>query len=137
MTVKREEIKTTRIRESLCNLCGFSCDLSKEKLPEWHQGEFRPEGGLIEEFVFGGYDSTPGNGYGALDDNVSYRFSLCEFCLDFLFQKFVIPPIIHDNSDMDCTQFVPAKERVLRDEWRTDKQDFLDEAAKRDKARRE
>ncbi len=58
--------------QHVCNMCGELCSL----------GPQRNKGGLVNQTVDGNYDSTPGNGQGALDDCTSYRFSLCEFCLD-------------------------------------------------------
>lgn len=139
----------------LCNLCGHSCWLGP---PTEHQ----KTGGLIDAKVCGDYESTPGNGYGALDDTERYRFSLCEFCLDWLFSKFQIPVTVDYYMDDFCPQegesieeasvrndgFVklrrssepppvwkPAAERVAMDDWRKMKKEFAEEAEKRARAR--
>lgn len=138
----------------LCNWCGLPCNLEPEP---WD----RPLG-LIRAEVGGGYPSTPGNGSGALDDGVGYRFSLCEFCLDHLFGKFKIPvetfdPMIPykrrpgeslDDAMKRTNGFVslgPAREqdpwedattRVLRDDWRAMKAQFFAAKAERDRNRR-
>lgn len=92
----------------LCNLCGESCNLE--------ESGFSEPNGLIEAKVRGGYFSTPGNGSGALDDGVTYTFSLCEFCLDYLFDNCVIPV---KCKDMDGPlEFETALSRVNKDEWR-------------------
>jgi hypothetical protein len=76
----------------LCNLCALSCDLptgpADDPKPDPH--------GLIEKEVLGHYASTPGNGHGALDDTTAYKFSLCEWCLDWLFTQFKIPPLVRE-----------------------------------------
>lgn len=73
----------------LCNSCGFSCWLGED-------GNGGGNCGLLDAAPMGGYESTPGNGHGTLDDMTEYRFSLCEFCLDALFCDFVISPIVTD-----------------------------------------
>lgn len=112
----------------LCNRCGLSCELGST-------GEL---GGLIRQMVVGGYSSTPGNGHGALDDIEGYRFSLCEFCLDWLFQTFKIPVELISNDLVpsgDAPQFVPAAQRVDSDEWRRMKAEFRAEHERRRIAR--
>lgn len=112
----------------LCNRCGLSCELGST-------GEL---GGLIRQMVVGGYSSTPGNGHGALDDIEGYRFSLCEFCLDWLFQTFKIPVELIANDiypSGDAPQFVPAAQRVDSDEWRRMKAEFHAEHERRRIAR--
>ena len=114
-------------KDILCNMCGLSTKLSES----YNYDQFY---GLIDAVVSGGYDSTPGNGYGALDDLVNYRFSLCEFCCDHLFSNFVIPPKTSDNSgEMD---FLPAAQNVQEQFWRKSKSNFFDEQAKRAEARK-
>jgi len=136
-----------------CNLCGLSCTLGC--------GEHRDEnGGLIDATVIGGYESTPGNGHGALDDLIRHRFSLCEFCLDWLFYQFVIPVAVDDpmndhvlkpgetveegltrmgvvrvGGPYDVPPWRPAAQRVREDDWRGQKEAFFAEAARRDAAR--
>jgi len=141
-------------REILCNLCGLTCALG--------QGRWRDNHGLIDASVCGEYESTPGNGWGALDDMTRHRFSLCEFCLDWLFSQFRIPVAVDDPSDdflvregetlMEAVEkrgrakygpsdpeppWAPASVRVERDAWRVPKWIalFRAEKARRDAAR--
>lgn len=114
-----------------CNLCGLPCGCEDDA-----------DMGLVDAKVYGGYESTPGNGNGALDDCNVYTFSLCEFCLDWLFANCRIPPKIehysafdvHDTMD-EGTQFRPAGQRVAEDEWRRGKEAFFAEADRRTAAR--
>lgn len=110
-----------------CNLCGLSCNLGED---------CGNDGGLIDCTVTGNYDSTPGNGGGALDDLTSYTFSLCEWCLDWLFCNMKIPPVIFGPHD-GCENFLPAKERVNKDEWRSQKDKFYQRMTERVAARRQ
>lgn len=106
-----------------CNLCGHPCGVPGDRRM-----------GLVEQTVTGGYHSTPGNGDGALDDLTSYKFSLCEFCLDWLFSRFVIP--VETSSHMgDVEPFQPAEQRVRDDAWRKYKDEFFVEFEKRNAAR--
>lgn len=90
--------------ETLCNMCGESCLLSDS------HAHYEDPSGMINEVVSGGWHSTPGNGSGALDDTTSYRFSLCEFCLDWMFKNFKIPPNVSGFSSEDEPQiFVRLK----------------------------
>jgi hypothetical protein len=116
-------------KDPICNMCGLSCTIG-------HVESIREPSGLIDQSVSGGYPSTPGNGYGALDDTTSYRFSLCEFCLDWLFSQFTVLPTTSNYMDGDDTgPFRPAQQRVAQDEWRKSKQEFYDEFKRRNKAR--
>jgi hypothetical protein len=114
-----------------CNMCGLSCMLTESESPA---GGLH---GLINEEVYGGYLSTPGNGHGALDDLTRYTFSLCEFCLDWLFSKFKVPVSIDDyvNSEKQSQNWSPAIERVTNDDWRKMKEEFIKEHDKRARAR--
>lgn len=114
----------------LCNLCGHSCSLTAPDRVE--------QGGLIRARVCGGYESTPGNGSGALDDSTAYTFSLCEFCLDWLFGQFKIPVATTDymRNDAPDEPWRPAAERVASDEWRSMKGKFMAESYLRTMARR-
>lgn len=115
-----------------CNLCGLSCGLGKPGHPAYDQG------GLINARVSGGYSSTAGNGKGALDDCTSYTFSMCEFCLDWLFEQFQVPVSQHsmmDAIDEPPEVWRPARERVAQDDWRRFKTEFCDEAERRAVAR--
>lgn len=108
------------------------------------------EMGLVNQEVYGSYFSTPGNGDGALDDMTTYTFSLCEFCLDWLFTRFVTPPKVnpytfasspftalqgfgsHIEIDLDTTEeWRPAEQRVREDEWRRKKDEYFKEATRR------
>lgn len=102
-TFKRDTDITATV-DILCNKCGKSCvppDALKIKgTPvKWIEGqgyieiseedsliERGPEAyGLVETTVVGGYFSDP------LDDCTTYTFSICEDCLDELFNSFKIP----------------------------------------------
>jgi len=113
----------------LCNLCGELC--GSERSAEY--GAM----GLINCVVSGGYSSTPGNGDGALDDCSSYKFSMCEFCLDWLFTQFRTPPQVGHYSigtgeeTGESEVFRPAEQRVREDEWRRHKEEFAAERARR------
>jgi len=92
------------------------------------QEDFRGPHGLVDQMVSGGYESTPGNGHGALDDMTWYRFSLCEFCLDWLFSQFKVPVKTgcYTSNDLPGEEEVwrPAAQRVTEDEWRGMKEAF-------------
>jgi len=113
----------------LCNLCGLPCWVDHPGVPDSVDTETNM--GLIGAEVSGGYESTPGNGYGALDDLVTYSFSLCEFCLDWLFRRCVIPPTTNQTEEV----FVGAADRVALDAWRKKKSVFYDEEMRRNGAR--
>jgi len=110
-----------------CNLCGLSCRL----------GDGPEIGGLINAVVRGGYYSTAGNGSGALDDGHSYKFSLCEWCLDWLFSQFTIPVKAgsYHLSNEPEPSWRPAWHRVTEDTWRTYESEFFNEYNKRNEAR--
>jgi len=115
----------------LCNLCGLSCVLG-------HQDhDLRRPHGLINQTVRGGYHSTPGNGLGALDDTMSYKFSLCEFCLDWLFSQFKTPVELgcYMGGLEEGEVWKPAAQRVEEDDWRAMKEEFRAELEKRNAAR--
>jgi hypothetical protein len=90
--------------------------------------------GLTETIVSGGYPSTPGNGGGALDDDTHYQFSLCEFCLDYMFSNFKIPVEVSCSGQKE--PFVSAEDRVKRDDWRKKKVQFFVEKYQRDNLRK-
>lgn len=115
---------------AICNMCGYSCALGCEGSLS------RASYGMVNETVYGGYESTPGNGSGALDDCTAYTFSLCEFCLDWLFSRFMIPVAIVNSLDSEHETFRPAADRVASDEWRKMKHEFTVEHDKRAAARR-
>ena len=108
--------------EIRCNLCGLPCTVG---LPgdDLHQDH---TAGLLHAVAVGGYESTPGNGHGALDDMTAYHFSLCEWCLDWLFAQCRIPPLTTDERDGTPypEPFRPAAQRVAEDTWRTMKAAF-------------
>lgn len=107
-------------KEVLCNHCGLSCVLAD--VPENY--------GLVNAVVGGGYFSTAGNGNGTLDDNTNYKFSLCEYCLDHLFQQFSIPPkVFHMYGEEES--FRPARMRIQEDEWRKDPIEAFDQEVER------
>lgn len=112
-------------REATCNRCGLSCALGRDE-----------NCGLINQTVSGGYESTAGNGLGALDDCTRYTFSLCEFCLDWLFAQFKVPVKLDDYmSGGESEEWRPAAQRVAEDDWRKMKQEFQTEHDKRETAR--
>ena len=146
---------STETPDPLCNLCGLTCVVGREGGPDNH-----PEG-LLDAVVTGGYESTPGNGWGALDDMTRHRFNLCEFCLDWLFACFVIPVAVDDPMNdfvlregetvaeglkrmgivrvggfSETRPWRPAAARVADDDWRSMKDAFTAEAARRSAARR-
>lgn len=131
-----------QVKEVTCNWCGLSCALGPPECPSYEMG------GLINAIVRGGYSSTAGNGDGALDDMTSYRFSLCEFCLDWLFTQFRVPVEVSDYTFSDDLRgkdrfdvddvgpaWEPAVVRVAKDDWRSLKQRFCEEAERRAQAR--
>ena len=120
----------------LCNWCGETCVIGPEG---W---EHNAPAGMVRTSVRGHYRSTPGNGYGALDDTTAYKFSLCEFCLDAMFSRFKIPPsvaeylIMSSSPEIDHGEtFRPAEQRVREDDWRRFKEEFFAEKERRDKLR--
>lgn len=117
------------MKDILCNMCGLTTSLSNPDGMNPNQFD-----GLINATVQGGYDSTPGNGNGALDDTSTYTFSLCEFCLDHIFKNAVIPPVVDNGYEKE--DFRPAAQRVKEDHWRNYPEPFLTESAKRDEARK-
>jgi len=125
---------TLVFHELKCNLCGLSCAVGCDGSPAMGNS------GLLEETVSGGYKSTPGNGHGAFDDCMSYTFSLCEFCLDWLFEQCQIPPRLAsymggDPEPQDPEVWRSASDRVAQDDWRKMKQEFTDERDKRSRSR--
>jgi len=111
-----------------CNLCGLSCMLGTDD-------PFRGSHGLLNIEVIGGYDSTPGNGYGTLGDMSGYKFSFCEYCLDWIFKQCKVPIAVRDVCSNTPEPWRPAGQRVLEDEWRKDKTTFFEEEAKHNAAR--
>lgn len=106
-----------------CNWCGLGSPVKR--------GECNT--GMFDFSVMGGYDSTPGNGEGALDDMDSYQFSLCEFCIDHMFGQFkVAPKVVEEGREVP---FQPAEKRVREDEWRKMKEEFFLKFKKRNEAR--
>jgi hypothetical protein len=125
-----------------CNMCGESCSLGP-LYGDGLDGDKLDYNGLLNVKVAGGYNSTPGNGNGALDDMTRYGFSMCEFCLDWLFQQFKIPVTVDDYMNDD--NYLPkaetnavqlpawkcAEARVNEDEWRQSKEEFHQENNRR------
>ena len=75
---QKETVEEDVTVDVLCNKCGVSCKEESGLL------------GLIEVTVSGGYGSDP------LSDGTNYTFSLCESCLDELFNEFKIPVDEHN-----------------------------------------
>ena len=88
-TLGSGELAAVHLEEpTACNLCGRSMGLDDPS------PDAAAPHGLVNASAVGGYCSTPGNGSGALDDLDCYTFSLCEFCLDWLFCACVVPPAV-------------------------------------------
>ena len=121
------------LNSPVCNLCGLSCELV-EIISECGT-QYRDNGGLIDATVRGGYASSPGNGVGTLDDCTEYNFSLCEYCLDYLFEQFKVPVSVIDIHD-GAEPYRSAAERVKNDTWREDKETYFAEKKRRDEARK-
>jgi hypothetical protein len=125
---RRANFERQRAEEppQLCNFCGESCIL----------GEDRACG--LDGHAEGGYWSTPGNGQGALDDGTRYSFRICEFCLDWLFEAFVIPVKQTDYGTEEPLKetWRPASQRVDEDSWRKGKEEFRKERDRRASLRR-
>jgi hypothetical protein len=113
-------------KEHLCNLCGLSLTIGED-------GWYKSNAGLIDTEVYGGFLSTPGNGYGALGDMLCYKFSLCEFCLDWLFTRFKVQVKVTDHGEE--LPFRPAEQCVREDDWRRLKDEFFQEYERHNKAR--
>lgn len=124
--------ETVKQFSDLCHLCGLTCRFENSKDP-FGKGV----GGLIDAPVSGGFDSTPGNGNGALDDGITYRFSLCEFCVDWLFGQCKIPPVMfgYVSGGEEQEPWRPAAQRVSEDAWRKNKEGFFREFQRRNEAR--
>jgi hypothetical protein len=114
----------------------MTCDFCGEPLQFEEHCE---RAGLVDVKVSGGYSSTPGNGSGALDDRTVYKFSICEFCLDWMFTQFKIPPkmteLIGDGIEISADLFKSAIKRVAEDDWRKQKKKFYNEQTRRCVAR--
>lgn len=128
--VNVDAIETVKQLTHLCHWCGLSCIFEKPS-------PISPRmNGLIDAKASGGYDSTPGNGEGTLDDGTTYRFSLCEWCVDHLFAQFKYPPIMFDYmSGEEQKDWKPAATRVMEEDWRKGKKEFFEEFEKRNAAR--
>jgi hypothetical protein len=93
--VVKQNVDVIQTVSILCNLCGEDCcvgnsdDTCDKKSKNLDSKVY---GGLLEQEVFGQYYSN------ALEDAVSYRFSLCESCLMRLFKRFVVPVEKKDRS---------------------------------------
>lgn len=123
-----------KVQEVLCNWCGHSCTIDLSVGPD----PIQESCGLINATVIGGFGSTPGNGDGALDDMQAYQFSLCEFCLDYLFQCFKTPPLCYDawGGTIHPEPWLSAADRIRKDEWRTQVAEFHAASAARALTRR-
>lgn len=72
--------KETGMKELFCNRCGQSLEARFGTRPDSIQNY-----GLEECRVSGAYCSP------ALEDGITYKFSLCEHCLKWLMDSFLIP----------------------------------------------
>lgn len=116
------ELQNEKIRKiSVCNMCGESTILALEPVVDI--------GGLDNCEVIGGYFSS------ALEDCSKYKFSICEFCLDYLFERFKIPPKIFCTIDGDYRKFTTAKERFQTSNQKKLATEFFEEYEKRNKVR--
>lgn len=115
---KVKTTKTESIRvDVLCNKCGKTCNNSKRN---GHKNSLVDYQGLIEAEVHGGYDSEK------IGDLISWKFSICEFCLDKIVASFKIPAQIRDHDigseyldpkEMEKRRKVAAKRN--QNEWIT------------------
>ena len=109
-----------------CNMCGLESEVI---VNDWHRNT------ILHKFTaIGGYESTPGNGCGTLDDCSEYKFSLCEYCLDYIFNQCIIPVLDIDYS-IGENNYISAEERVRNDSWREMKKEFFEEYERRNNAR--
>lgn len=112
---KKEEVAAKyEVVGAVCNMCGESCSLG-HAYGDGTESDPISYGGLINCEVQGGYNSTPGNGVGALDDMTKYTFSLCEFCLDYMFGYFTIPPKVYSYISSTEIEWQSAAQRVSGD----------------------
>lgn len=132
-----EKIRYTKGTAPLCNVCGLTTWIEP---PNLRPGDMSCAGacGLIDAHPSGGFESTPGNGWGALDDMTVYHFSICEFCLDWLFSSCKIPPkvfVVFGDGEKIEEPFRCADERVSNGECRTMKEEYFAESRRRAEAR--
>ena len=80
-TTEEFDEKVKYVTDVFCSKCGESCKTS---------GQYH---GLIDTKVYGGYSSPK------LEDGTTYIFSLCEICLDKLFQSFKLPPEKYEDVE--------------------------------------
>jgi len=112
-------------------MCGETCILGGD-------GAGGENYGLINAKVSGGYHSTVGCGKcGALDDLRAYRFSLCEFCLEAIFDRCAVPPEVFEYSLCDGDEFptnetwLNGEQRIAQDSWRKSPEHYRAERARR------
>lgn len=86
-----KKVDTVETVEILCNQCGKTCCSPLQKNPK-AKIQYKEYTGLLEQEIHGGYESE------VIGDMVSWRFSLCEFCLDKLVKGFKIP---HEVKNLD------------------------------------
>lgn len=79
------------VTDVLCNKCGKSCVPVHRPLscdaPKWACG-------LVETTIHGKFLSP------VLEDLTSYTFSICELCVQQLFESFIIPPTKNDHEGL-------------------------------------
>ena len=98
------EVEKVQIDDILCNACGKSCKDRSDMNFE----------GLIETSITGGYASK-------LGDQITYTFSICEDCLEKLFESFKIPAEEFDSlgfridDQQSLRAEVGAIEKILRE----------------------
>lgn len=91
--------------EKFCNMCSMTLYME----PGHSSGMADFNHGLVEAKVIGQYMSPI---HGGLNDLQDYTFSLCEFCLNHLFQKFVIPPDVNFHCPNEKGFFTPKEKYV-------------------------
>lgn len=104
--------------ERTCNLCGCGCGDGFKK------GPLNFNKGLIDATVTGGYSSP------IIPDMTSHTFSLCEYCVVWLFDVFLIK---HKFTDLD------PQDESSQAEWpyhRDRRSEPSDEEKRRDQIRR-
>lgn len=93
MKKTKKVTKTEVVNETvdiICNKCGKTCNnIARQNYDKKHGKDFY---GILELEVHGGYNSA------TIGDMVSWRFSLCEFCVKELVDTFKIPHEIHDRD---------------------------------------
>lgn len=106
-------VEVEKTLDIICNKCGETCSNQKRKNQEHFEYS-----GLVETEVHGGYDSE------VIGDMRSWKFSLCEFCLEKLVKTFKIPFQVKDQglsrdymSQDDLDNLVKKRDSEVRDSY--------------------